>query len=519
MRAIVDYEDVVVAICVQEPHRAGRDAHADEPLSYAAESQSESSQWNFTSADASALDALGAWPLLEINPFRLHLLQTRASSAHASHEDQIFGLSHDALFYRSIIASIQDKVRFVFVKYNPSARGRESPCLRATQCRHPGCMALLRAGLLPLPVNAANVTRLLPSALREPWFIASAADAHAATDAEISAAAKNIAEWVHAAAQFRLLEELSQDNFALYTFSRPIVIFFTGVADDHNVAIKRVLRAAAARFLQRVRFGHLNGLRYHGLALKMGVDHPAPSIILVDNSRNFSAVTLQFLVLRIFFEYFAQPSFLQMFPLNDSVSLANIDRWVSSHLVGTLPPTLRSGPGADGKWLQASQWHQQLQQNSHNMKFTLVAFTARWCGFCKGLPPLIRVIDQVACPALFRAVYFVTPPQILSQEALPVDVKLFDVDVNDAAVAASLVNVTSVPTLILIPPLPSQSAASLGSSTVCVASPIALAQHVLTSVVADTLVRLLCTIVLTSSESTSCSCWRSINNNNKHKRK
>jgi hypothetical protein len=50
---------------------------------------------------------------------------------------------------------------------------------------------------------------------------------------------------------------------------------------------------------------------------------------------------------------------------------------------------------------------------------------------------------------------------MLSQEALPVVVKLFDVDVNDAAVAASLVNVTSVPTLILIPPV----AASNGYST------------------------------------------------------
>jgi hypothetical protein len=50
---------------------------------------------------------------------------------------------------------------------------------------------------------------------------------------------------------------------------------------------------------------------------------------------------------------------------------------------------------------------------------------------------------------------------MLSQEALPVVVKLFDVDVNDAAVAASLVNVTSVPTLILIPPV----ATSHGYST------------------------------------------------------
>jgi hypothetical protein len=36
-----------------------------------------------------------------------------------------------------------------------------------------------------------------------------------------------------------------------------------------------------------VRFGHLNGLRYHGLALKMGVDYPSPSIVLVDNAKNF----------------------------------------------------------------------------------------------------------------------------------------------------------------------------------------------------------------------------------------
>lgn len=49
------------------------------------------------------------------------------------------------------------------------------------------------------------------------------------------------------------------------------------------------------------------------------------------------------------------------------------------------------------------------------------------------------------------------------------DVKLFDVDVNDAAVASSLVNVTSVPTLILIPPVPPHAATSHGHSTVCAA--------------------------------------------------
>ena len=49
------------------------------------------------------------------------------------------------------------------------------------------------------------------------------------------------------------------------------------------------------------------------------------------------------------------------------------------------------------------------------------------------------------------------------------DVKLFDVDVNDAAVASSLVNVTSVPTLILIPPVPPNAATSHGHSTMCAA--------------------------------------------------
>ena len=48
--------------------------------------------------------------------------------------------------------------------------------------------------------------------------------------------------------------------------------------------------------------------------------------------------------------------------------------------------------------------------------------------------------------------------QFLSQEALPAVVNLFDVNLNDAAVAASLVNVTSVPTLILIPPSPHTAA-------------------------------------------------------------
>ena len=162
------------------------------------------------------------------------------------------------------------------------------------------------------------------------------------------------------------------------------------------------------------------------------------------------------------------PNFAQVFPRNDSVSLANIDRWVSAHLAGTLPPTLLSGPGADSSWLQASQWHEQIQRNSQNMKFTLVAFTARWCGFCKGLPPLIRVVDQAIASRPIQRDAFVTLVQILNQQALPVDVKLFDVDVNDAAVAAHFVNVTSVPTFILIPPLPSHFADSNASCTVCV---------------------------------------------------
>ena len=301
LRAIVDYEDVVVAICVRESERARPMGQSDDAFSFSADSQFESSRWNFTFADAAALDTLGVWPLLESSPYLQHLLQTRASSVQAPEDDQIFGLSHDALFYHRIIAPVQDKVRFVFVRYNPSVRGSESQCLRATRCGYPGCMALLRAGLVPLSVHVANVTQLLPSFNREPWFIASAADAHLASEAEMSTAAKKIADWVHAGSQFRLLEELSQENFALYTFNRPVIIFFSGVADSHNVAIKRVLRAAAARFLHRARFGHINGLRYHGLALKMGADHPAPSIILVDNARNFSAVTSHSQALPFFF--------------------------------------------------------------------------------------------------------------------------------------------------------------------------------------------------------------------------
>ena len=101
----------------------------------------------------------------------------------------------------------------------------------------------------------------------------------------------------------------------------------------------------------------------------------------------------------------------QVFPRNEAVSLASVDRWVSAHLAGTLPPTLRSAPGADDKWLQASQWHDHLQQNSYNRKFTLVAFTARWCGFCKGVPPLIRVIDQVKRDSCYSSSFNdVTPP-------------------------------------------------------------------------------------------------------------
>jgi hypothetical protein len=94
-----------------------------------------------------------------------------------------------------------------------------------------------------------------------------------------------------------------------------------------------------------------------------------------------------------------------VFPRNEAVSLSNIDRWVSSHLAGKLDPTLRSGAGADEKWLQASHWQEQLEQNSQNMKFTLVAFTARWCGFCKTVPPLVRIIDQVQCDAQFSPLH------------------------------------------------------------------------------------------------------------------
>jgi hypothetical protein len=283
LRAIVDYEDAVVAICVQNPALGHQ---PDDALSGIADSQ-----WNFTSTDAAALDMLGVWPLLESNPFHQDLLQRRVPAIHSTDDTNLFGLSHDAAFYHGVITSILDRFRFVFVQYNPSVRGGERRCLRATQCNYPGCMALLRAGLLPISTNVANITRLLPSANGTPWFLASAGDAHTANASEILAAAKKIADWANFGAQFRLLEELTQENFALYTHSRPIVIFFTGVADSHNVAIKRVLRAAAAKFLDRVRFGHLNGLRYHGLALKMGVNHPAPSIILIDNAKNFSAVT------------------------------------------------------------------------------------------------------------------------------------------------------------------------------------------------------------------------------------
>jgi hypothetical protein len=113
---------------------------------------------------------------------------------------------------------------------------------------------------------------------------------------------------------------------------------------------------------------------------------------------------------------------------------------------------------------------------------------------------------------------FVTLLQLLHQEALPVDVKLFDVDVNDAAVAAHLVNVTSVPALILIPPLRSQSTSSHASCTVCVLpAPILPAQFALTRVTADTLGRLLCTTALTLSKRKSCSCLRGISSS-KHTR-
>jgi hypothetical protein len=291
LRAIVDYEDVVIAICVQNHQRAEHGHQLDDSIADIPDSQINSALWNFTSADAATLHTLGAWPLNDSNPFLLDLLHKRASSVLAPRHHNILGLYHHAPFYHGIITSIQDKFRFVFVRHNPSARGSERPCLRATQCTQPGCMSLLRAGLQPMSANIANVTRLLPSSTNQPWLITSSSDAHTASAAEISKAANLIAEWAATGTQFRLLEELTQDNFALYTFARPTVIFFTGVADNHNVAIKRVLRAAAAKFLRRVRFGHLNGLRYHGLALKMGSNHPAPSIVLVDNSKNFSAVT------------------------------------------------------------------------------------------------------------------------------------------------------------------------------------------------------------------------------------
>jgi hypothetical protein len=67
------------------------------------------------------------------------------------------------------------------------------------------------------------------------------------------------------------------------------------------------------------------------------------------------------------------------------------------------------------------------------------------------------------------------PPQFLSQEALPAVVNLFDVNVNDAAVAAFLVNVTSMPTLIFIPPSP-HTAASLAPLIPSGAAP-AIAPH------------------------------------------
>ena len=392
LRAIVEYEDVVIAICVQKSDRAGREQLSDEFVSDIAAALFERSKWNFTSADAAVLETLGAWPLLESNPFLQNILQSRASSAHSSQDDASSGLSYDASFYHGIIHSIQDKFRIVFVQHNPAVRGSEGACLRATQCNHAGCMALLRAGLLPIPINIANVTHLFPSGQGQPWLISSPGEAHPAGPDKILKAAQKIEEWANQGAQFRLLEELTQDNFALYTFSRPIVIFFTGVADSHNVAIKRVLRAAAARFLHLVRFGHLNGLRYHGLALKMGVDYPSPSIVLVDNAKNFSAVTCSLHSNHAALAFIPN---LQVFPRNEAVSLATVARWVSAHLAGTLAPTLRSGPGADDKWLQASQWHVHIQENSQNMKFTLVAFTARWCGFCKGVPPLIRIVDQV----------------------------------------------------------------------------------------------------------------------------
>jgi hypothetical protein len=290
LRAIVEYEDVAVAICVDEPRHAEWSKHSVDSVA----SQPEHFNWNFSSADAAALDTLGAWPMHESNPFLKDVLQKSASFSHTSRVDE-FKLSHDASYYRSLIASIQDQFRFVFIVYNPSVRGSERACLRTSQCDYPGCMSLLRAGLLPVTMSVSNITRMFPSLNGEPWFIVSAGDAHLARADEISTAAKNISEWAKVGAQFRLLEELNQENFALYTFSRPVVIFFTGPADSHNVAIKRVLRAAAARFLHRVRFGHLNGLRYHDLALKFGVNHSAPTIVLVDNAKNFSAVTLQFL--------------------------------------------------------------------------------------------------------------------------------------------------------------------------------------------------------------------------------
>ena len=112
LRAIVDYEDVVVAICVQNP---GRVQQPDDALSGMADSQFEHSQWNFTSADAAALDMMGVWPLHESNPFLQDLLQTREASTHLTDDVHTFGLSHDAAFYHSVVTSILDRFRFVFV--------------------------------------------------------------------------------------------------------------------------------------------------------------------------------------------------------------------------------------------------------------------------------------------------------------------------------------------------------------------------------------------------------------------
>ena len=99
------------------------------------------------------------------------------------------------------------------------------------------------------------------------------------------------------------------------------------------------------------------------------------------------------------------------------------------------------------------------------------------------------------------------------------DVKLFDVDVNDAAVASSLVNVTSVPTLILIPPVPPNAATSHGHSTMCAAivAPVIPAPLCLHSPVEAVIPgHSLCTTAWSLLEKRLRSCWISVDNKKLH---